>query len=53
MKTGKLHINEHKPTEAELVIEGLLATIYAMRVSLKLNHTEAEIKAYDYLKGLK
>ncbi len=45
----KLHIHEYKPTEAELIIEDLLATIYAMRVSLKINHTESEIRAEKYL----
>lgn len=53
MKLGKLHIHEHKPNEAELIIEELLATIYAMRISLKINHTEAEIKAEKYLSTLR
>jgi hypothetical protein len=57
MKTGTLHTPDNKINlerqQAIEIIEELLATIYAMRVSLKINHTETEIKAYDYLKGIK
>lgn len=50
MKLGKLHIHEAKiPEEIELINE-LLATVYSMRVQLRLNHTQTEEKAWKYLK---
>lgn len=50
MKLGILHIHEDKMPEEIDIIKELLATAYSMRISLKINHTEAEIRAENYLK---